>query len=192
MTQGSFVYPEYYMEFKFAQEEAMKRAREVIDAVFTEFEQRFGRRYEKVSAFMAEDADVLLLTMGSMSGTAREAVRRMRERGKKVGLLKLTVLRPFPFDEIRKKSKNAQVLAVVDRNVSLGFGGAVFGEVATALINEPQRPKLLNFIVGLGGRDVVLEDFYQMVEKAEMVLEGKEVERVNWVNVDAEAVRGGG
>jgi len=183
MTFGSFGTPAHYTEFKYQQWKAMKNAEKVIDEVFSEFHGKFGRKYEKVSEYRTDDADIIFLTMGSMSGTARAAVDSLREKGIKVGTAKITVFRPFPFDRIKALSKKAKVLAVVDRNISFGFGGAVFAEVSGALVNEKEKPLIMDFILGLGGRDVTQDDFFTMADKAKKAMETGNAEMVTWINL---------
>jgi len=185
MTLGSFGTPDFYMEFKLAQELALQSAAPVIDEAFAGFKQMTGREYAKVVPFMCDDAEIIILTMGSMSGTAREAVRKMRAEGKKVGLLKLTVYRPFPFEEIYKVTKDARALAVAERDVSPGFGGAVFSEVSGLYVNRDGGPMILDYIVGLGGRDVVPGDFETIVARSENALaDGGPEHMVKWINVN--------
>lgn len=187
ITQGSFGTPEYFMEFKYSQQKAMERAKEVIDEVFREFEEKFGRKYGKIEPYRTEGADVILVTLGSMSGTGKEVVDQLREEGAKVGLIKVTVFRPFPAEELREAVRGAKVVAVIDRDISLGFSGAVFANVSASLINEEKRPLLANFIVGLGGRDVRPEDFREIVDKSFRILEAGRVEKpVEWINVSGE------
>jgi len=183
-TFGAFVFPEHYIEFRYSQSIAMENAKKVIDESFKEFEAKFGRRYEKVSKFMVDDADVVLLTMGSMTGTARESVRRMRAKGIKVGLIKITVFRPFPKEELINILKNVKLLAVVDRNISVGFAGSIYSEISTIMYNEKKRPKIIDFIIGLGGRDIKVENYEEIVNLAQ----SNKVEDVNWINVDKDAV----
>ncbi len=187
-TFGAFVFPEHYMEFRLSQFVAMEHAKKVIDEVFDQFYKKFKRKYEKVQGFMHEDADVLIITMGSMTGTARETVRKLREKGEKVGLLKITVFRPFPKEEIVSLTKNAKMLAVVDRNISVGFAGAIFTEIAATFANIDKRPKMMNFILGLGGRDIRIEDFIEIYEKAKRGINEK-FQEINWINVDFDAVK---
>ncbi len=186
-TLGAFGFPEHYMEFRYGQWIAMNRAKEVIDEVFKEFEERFGRKYSKVSGEFVEDADIILVTMGSMTSTTREFVRRMREKGKKVGMVKITTFRPFPKEELKEILKDAKVVAVMERNVSLGFGGAVYGELTSAF-SSTNGPRFLDFIIGLGGRDITFKSLESVLSVAEDALAGKEVEEVNWVDVNKEAV----
>ncbi len=187
MTFGSFSTPAYYMEFKFVQTKAMEESEKVIDEVFADFKKEFGREYIKIVGYKTEDAEIILLTLGSMSGTARAAVDKMRKEGKKVGCAKMTVFRPFPRKELLDMTANVKVLAVVDRDISPGFGGAIFGEAAAQYVNEPTKPMLMNFIVGLGGRDITIPDFEAMVKKAKKALEdGKPKKMVEWININEE------
>lgn len=186
-TFGSFGSPSHYMEFKYAQYLAMKNASKVIDEVFNEFEEKFGRKYSKISEEMTDDADIILITLGSCTGTAREFIKRKREEGKKVGLLKITVFRPFPKEEIRKALEGKKVVAVIDRNISFGFGGAVYAEIAASMNKVKEKPKIVDFIVGLGGRDITFDTFEEVLSIAEKAM-NEEVDEINWIDVDKEAV----
>lgn len=188
MTFGSFGTPDYYPEFRYAQELAMARAEKVIDEVFSEFEKRFGRRYSKLVAYKTEDAELIFITMGSMSGTARVAVDELREKGIKAGLIKLTVFRPFPKKELLESASHAKAILMVDRSFSPGFGGPVYGEVAASFVNEKEKPLLLNYIVGLGGRDVTRPDFFTMAELARKALDTGKYTIPEWINIRKEAV----
>ena len=186
-TFGPFASPRHYMEFKYAQQFAMERAKHVIDEVFKEFEEKFGRKYKKINEEYTEDADIIFITMGSCTGTAREFIKMERKKGKKIGLIKITVFRPFPKEEIRKALEGKKIVAVVDRNISLGFGGAVYGEITSCMFNVKEKPKIIDFIVGLGGRDITFDTFNKILEIAEKALY-EEVNEVNWIEVDKEAV----
>lgn len=192
MTFGAFGTPAHYPEFRYQQWDAMWKATEVIDEVFAEFEKKFGRKYEKVSEYMTDDADIILVTMGSTSGTARAAVRRLRERGIKVGTAKITVFRPFPFEHIKRLAAKAKVLAVFDRAVSQGSSGPLFADISGALINEKERPILLNFIIGLGGRDITFSDFDDIVDVSMKAMEkGEAGWPIHWVNLRTDLLGGG-
>ncbi len=192
MTFGSFGTPAHYMEFKYQQWEAMKSARKVIDEVFADFERKFGRKYEKVSEYRTDDAEIIFITMGSVSGTARAAVDRLRERGIKAGAAKIVVFRPFPLERIKDIAKKAEVLAVLDRAVSFGISGPVFTDIAGALTNEEEKPMLLDFIIGLGGRDITFRDFFEMAEIAKKTMKaGKVDDPVHWINLRKELLEGG-
>jgi len=167
VSMGTLGMPEIYAEAQKAKDVAIVNSKKVILEVWKEWEQQFGRKYEPIQAYRTEDADVALLTMGSMGETAEIAVDALRKQGVKAGLLKLKLWRPFPFDELKKAIKGIRVLAVTDRACSFGGpGGPVFSEIRSALYDVPKRPKIVNFIIGLGGRDVQVEDFMDMVRRA--------------------------
>lgn len=187
-TFGAFVFPEHYMEIRYSQFTAMEHAKNVIDDAFNEYEKKFGRKYSKVSGFMVEDAEILFVTMGSMTGTARETVRKLRESGEKVGLVKITVFRPFPKEEIVSMTRNARVVAVVDRNISPGFAGAIFTEIVASYNKEKKKPRIIDFIMGLGGRDVKIESYEKVFEIAKRSERG-DYKEIHWIDVDEEAVR---
>jgi pyruvate ferredoxin oxidoreductase alpha subunit len=169
VTMGALGLPEIFNEVMKAKDTALVNSKKVILEVWKEWEKMFGRKYEPVSSYRAEDARVMLLTMGSMGETAEMAVDELRKKGKSVGLLKLKLWRPFPFAELKKAVKGAKALAVLDRAVSFGGpGGPVGGEVRAALYGEPDRPVVMDYIIGLGGRDMTVEDFVAIAEKASL------------------------
>lgn len=176
VTVGAFATPAIYTEARKAQEEALIATKGTIQKVWDEFGKKFGRHYTPVDTYKTEDAEILLLTMGSFSQTAEIAIDKMRGEGKRVGLVKLRLWRPFPFEELRAAVGNAQVLVVFDRSLSYGgTGGPVCGEVKAALYGEEKRPRIVSFVGGLGGRDVFPEEFEQMVERGlEMAEKGQE------------------
>ncbi|RLF55385.1 MAG: pyruvate ferredoxin oxidoreductase, partial [Thermoplasmata archaeon] len=130
----------------------------------------------------------IFITIGSISGTAKEFVDRVREEGKKVGAIKITVLRPFPSKEILPLIKNAKIVATLERNISMGYGGAVYADLAGALINEEKKPKLIDFILGLGGRDVTFKDMGEILDICEKAMAGEKVERPVWIGVKKELI----
>jgi len=178
VTMGAFGPPAIYTEAKKAQEVAFENTKPVILKGWKEFEEIFKRRYLPVESYRAEDAEVLLLVMGSLSETASLAVDKMRAEGRKVGLVKIRLWRPFPFPEFRHAVRNAKVLVVLDRCMSFGGPvGPVASEVKAALYNEAKRPKVASLIGGLGGRDVTPADFEYMVKRGlEMAEKGSEAE----------------
>jgi pyruvate ferredoxin oxidoreductase alpha subunit len=173
ITMGAYAMPEIFTEIKKSQDEALKNSMPYIMKGWKEWGDLTGRYYYPVETYMTEDADILILTMGSVGETAGESVDLMRKEGKSVGLVKLRLWRPFPFEAFRDAVRNAKVIVVVDRAISYGGpGGPVSSEIRAALYDEPQRPAILNFIAGLGGRDVSPRDFMAMIQKAEE-LKGK-------------------
>ena len=166
VSMGGFAPPIVYSEAKWAQEVNLKAAKEIILQCWDEFGSRFHRYYHPVECYHCEGADVLLLTMGSFSETAMVAIDKMRKEGRSVGLLKLRLWRPFPFDEIRQAVKNAEVLIILDRAISFGGpGGVVCSEIRSALYNEEKKPKVISFVGGLGGRDITVAGFGEIVNK---------------------------
>jgi len=168
VTMGAIVLPSCYTETKKAQDEAVKASMPTILKVWQEWGDLTGRYYHPIEEYRTEGAEVLLVTMGGIGETAMWAVDQMREKGRPVGLLKIRLWRPFPFEEFRKAVSKAKILVVVDRAVSYGGpGGPVASELRSALYNEPERPRVVNYIAGLASRDVAPFDFIAMVDKAE-------------------------
>ena len=167
VSMGTLGMPEIYAEAQKSKDVALVNSIKVIREVWKEWEAQFGRKYEPIQSYRTEDADVALVTMGSMGETAEIAVDELRKQGFKAGLLKIKLWRPFPFDDLKKAVKGIRVLAVTDRAVSFGGpGGPVFSEIRSALYDVPKRPKIVNYIIGLGGRDVQMENFMDMVRGA--------------------------
>lgn len=180
VTMGAWTLPKYYAIFKKQQEQAMQDARIVVARANEEFRNRFGRSYGDgfVERYFAEDADVVLVTLGSMTGVAREVVDEYRRKGEAVGLVKIRTFRPFPIDKIRESLKHAKVAAVVSRDISLGaFGGAALAEVRSALYDLEERPRVAGFVMGLGGEDISTEKMRRVADKALTIAERKVVER---------------
>ncbi len=166
VTMGDFGPPFIYTEVKWAQEVNLRKSMETILKCWGEFDRIFKRCYHPVECYRSEDAEVLLLTMGSFSETAMTAIDRMRGEGKNIGLIRLRLWRPFPFDEIRNAVKDAEVLIVLDRALSFGGpGGPVSSEIRSALYNEDRRPKIVSFVGGLGGRDITVSGFQEMINR---------------------------
>lgn len=163
---GLFASPDYYMEFRYAIDQAMNRARAVIPEAGKVFSEMFGRDYSGlVEEYRLDDADCAIVAMGSICGTVKDAIDDMRNDGKKVGLLKLRAFRPFPVNEVQKALKGVSTVAVLDKNISLGSKGAVALEVRDALYGT-QIP-VHDFIIALGGRDVRKKDIAAVVAHAE-------------------------
>ena len=169
VTMG-VVGPSYiYTESKRAQVENLDAARAVIDEVWLQFAKQFGRQYHAVEVYPTQAAKkpkTLLMTMGSYSETAMEAVDKMRREGKDVGLIRLRLWRPFPFEDLRRAVEGADVLVILDRAISFGGpGGPVASEVKSALYGQARKPKIASFVGGLGGRDITVAGFESIVEQ---------------------------
>ena len=154
-----------------AHQEAMMRAKKVIREVNEEYGKLFGRSYGDglVEEYRAEDADAVIVAMGTLASTARVAVDNLRKQGKKIGLVKLKSYRPFPDEDFRDIGKRVETIGVIDRNISLGENGIAYGSIRSAVYDMKERPKVLGFYAGLAGREVRVRD----IEKAaEMTLKG--------------------
>ncbi|GAH16681.1 unnamed protein product, partial [marine sediment metagenome] len=166
VAMGDFGPPIIYTEAKWAQEVHLRSVKPVILEIWKEFGKIFQRHYLPVEKYHSDGARVILLTMGSFSETASVAIDKMRAEGQNVGLVKLRLWRPFPFEEIRQALKDAEVLVVLDRALSFGGpGGPVCSEIKAALYNEPKKPKIVSFVGGLGGRDIKVSGFEDMINK---------------------------
>ncbi|MEF3169384.1 MAG: pyruvate ferredoxin oxidoreductase [Deltaproteobacteria bacterium] len=167
VTMGPVGIPEVYTEAKMAHNEAIKASKRVILQGWKEFAEIFGREYNPVETYRSEDAEVLLVTMGSISETAMTAVDAMRDKGTSVGLVRIRLWRPFPGPEFRKAAGKASVLAVIDRCLPPGaVCGPVGAELRSIFYKMPGAPKIFSFVAGLGGRDVTVELFEEIVDKA--------------------------
>jgi len=166
VAMGDFGPPVIYTEAKWAQEVNIEASKEVIKECWGEFGKTFGRQYCPVEKYHSDGARVLLLTMGCFSETAMVAVDRMRAEGKDFGLIRLRLWRPFPYEELRQAVKDADVLIVLDRAISFGGpGGAVCSEIKSALYNQDRKPKVVSFIGGLGGRDITVSGFEDILKR---------------------------
>ncbi|NLV92367.1 MAG: pyruvate ferredoxin oxidoreductase [Firmicutes bacterium] len=157
-TWGPLDLQDFYFEHKRQQAEAVKIARNVIAEVAKEYADLSGRHYGFLEEYRMEDAEVAILVIGSTAGTAKYVVNQLREQGVKAGVIKLRVFRPFPVQELTNAVANLKALAVMDRAESFsGQGGPLFTEARAALYAAPHRPLMLNYIYGLGGRDITPE-----------------------------------
>jgi pyruvate ferredoxin oxidoreductase alpha subunit len=167
MSMGCFNMPEIYAETLKAKDMALINSKKTIIKIWNEWEKQFGRAYHPVETYKAKGAETMILTMGSMGETASVAVDALQKVGKKVGLVKLRLWRPFPLEELRAAIKGCKTLIVMDRAVSFGgAGGPMATEIKSLMFHDKDRPRIVDFIMGLGGRDVTVEDFIAMVEKA--------------------------
>jgi pyruvate/2-oxoacid:ferredoxin oxidoreductase alpha subunit len=148
---------ELYRKYKHMAQVSMDSVKEVADRVDQEFKREFGRGYGIVEAIKVDDADVVLVTAGSITSTARIALNVLREQGHKVGLFKIRLFRPFPVEAIQKALRGKKKIAVIDRNISLGGGGIFCQELRGALVHSPDHPLTYSFIAGIGGTDVTPE-----------------------------------
>lgn len=176
LAVGPYGTSPYYMEARVAQAEAMKNAKRAILDVAADFEKTFGRKYGLFEAYCMEDAEVAIVLMGSSAGTAKAAVAELRDKGIKAGLVKIRVFRPFPGEELAEVLQNCKAVAVLDK--SEGFsacGGPLFAETASACINLSQRPKMVDIVYGLGGRDFTVDQTKRVFARLEKIISTGEV-----------------
>lgn len=177
---GNLASPDTYFELRFMIQKAMEEARDVVKKVDKEFEEHFGRGYGVVKPYRCDDADIILVTSGTIASTARVVVDEMRDEGFKIGSLKIRLFRPFPFEEVYEVLSKAKRVAVIDRNISFGHHGIFFQEVKSALYGRTDVP-VIGYITGIGGRDVTPAVIREIAEKA---INDKNPEReINWIDV---------
>jgi pyruvate ferredoxin oxidoreductase alpha subunit len=163
---GLLFEPAYYMETRYSIEEAMARALQLLPAAEADFQRIFGRALtSRVEAYRCDDAETILVALGSLVGNMKDFVDERRERGEKLGVLKIVSYRPFPREDIYRVLRRAKQVAVLEKAVSLGSEGPLVSEIRSVLYEKPERPKVSGFVVGLGGRDIRLSTLDEVMEK---------------------------
>jgi pyruvate ferredoxin oxidoreductase alpha subunit len=166
VAMGDFAPPVIFTEAKWAHEMALRDSRKVIQETWDEFNKTFGRQYHPVEKHYSDGAKVLIMNMGSSGETASVAIDEMRAEGMDVGQIRLRLWRPFPFEELREAAQDADILIVIDRSLSFGGpGGPVASEVKAAFYNQMKKPKIVSYVISLGGRDTTVADFKEIVKK---------------------------
>jgi pyruvate ferredoxin oxidoreductase alpha subunit len=172
VAMGGFAAPAIYMEAKWAQQINLTNSKKVILQAWDEFEKIFGRKYKPVEKYHSDGAKVILMTMGAQGETASVSVDELRDEGMNVGQIRLRLWRPFPFDELKEAVKDADILIVLDRAMSYGGpAGPVASEVKAALYNLPKKPKVVSYIISLGGRDTTVAGYKDIVKKGIAIAE---------------------
>ncbi len=182
---GPYSVSNYAMEAKKNQEIALENSKEVILEIAKKFAAISGKEYSLFEEYRTEDADYVMLIIGSAAGTAKQAVDELREQGKKVGVLKLRVFRPFPAEEIAQALRNCKAVAIMDRCESYnGNGGPLGSEVTAALFRGKIMIETVNYIYGLAGRDFTVSDVSHVFSELEDLIEhGKEVEQYQYIRL---------
>ncbi|MCD6472319.1 pyruvate ferredoxin oxidoreductase [Candidatus Aerophobetes bacterium] len=179
ITYGPLDLFDYYFEHKRQQIEAMEKVPQVIQRVGEEFEKLSGRTYSLMEEYKTEDADFILVAAGSTAGTVKTAIEELREEGIKAGLLKIRVFRPFPVAKICQVLKKAKAVAVLDRSASFGAqGGPIFLEVRSALFGEERKLPVINYIYGLGGRDISIEQIKGVYRNLQKIADTGKVKKL--------------
>jgi pyruvate ferredoxin oxidoreductase alpha subunit len=179
---------DWLMEIRRQTAAAMERSPQVIREAYKDFEKIFGRSYGNpfFEEYMTDDADVVLVGMGTLSNPVRVAIREMRKEGKKVGFVRMRWFRPFASEELAKTLARFRGVGIIDRDFSLGApysSGVLATEVRAALYPLAKRPALLAFICGLGGREVTLPDVRKMTEKVYEAAAGKPQPSTQWIGL---------
>lgn len=159
ITLGSMAGPDAYMEIRVLLHQSMERAADTIESQAERFESAFGRRQGGLlDVYRAKDADVLLVSMGSLLGTMKDVVDELRDEGHSVGIVKVRSVRPFPRTQLHDALSGAQVVGVIEKDISLGLEGILCSELRSAFCGATTTPNISSFVVGLGGRDVTKDD----------------------------------
>ncbi len=172
LTFGAFADPEIYTEFRYLQQKAMDNALPKIEEAANDFHKVFGRYYGGlVDEYETEDAEIILMAMGSVVGTIKDTIDGLRAKGVKVGLLKVRSFRPFPVEAIHNAIKNAKVVVAIDKNISLGLNeGALFTETKASLYNTNIDMPVIGRMIGHGGRDIPVSTIEKIVDEAANVM----------------------
>ena len=172
MAVGPYAITDYYMEAKRNQAEGMKNAVSVVKEVAAEFAKLSGREYGLFEEYCMEDADRAVVMIGSAAGTTKDAIDALRAKGEKVGLIKIRLYRPFPADEIAESLKNVKAVAIMDRAEGYSnHGGPLGADVMSAMFRARSNAFAVNYVYGLGGRDVRVEDMEKVFESLQKVID---------------------
>jgi pyruvate ferredoxin oxidoreductase alpha subunit len=178
LSFGSLDLQDYYFEHKRSQIEAMNTCLPIIEKAHKAFADKFGRYYPIVDEYKMDDAEVAILCLGSTGGTAKVAVERMRAQGKKVGVIRPRVYRPFPKDQLLKALAKVKAVAILDRAETMsGQGGHLYGEVRAILYDAKFHPFLKNYVYGLGGRDISIEELESIYDEMFAVQKSGKVDK---------------
>jgi pyruvate ferredoxin oxidoreductase alpha subunit len=194
LTYGSYAEDDVLMEMKYSIHEAMIRAKARIKEIMDEYGEVTGRHYAGlIEAYRTEGAEVVLVGMGSVMGTAKDAVDEMREQGIPVGLIKVRCYRPFPYEDIIAATGDANVVSVMDMNFSMGSGGAMGLDLKAKFCNVKDGPVVLDFVAGLAGREVNKQTIWQIVEKSrKMAATDHSQWESDWVDLNKQILPTGG
>jgi pyruvate/2-oxoacid:ferredoxin oxidoreductase alpha subunit len=180
---GGITMSNAYMEFRWQVQRDMEKAKGIITEVHKEFEDAFGRSYSQVEEYKTENADIVIVMSGTVASTGRDAIDALRDRGEKVGMIKMKTLRPFPREDVIAAMKGKKKVAIIDRNFSPGSTGVWAEEIRNALYELPEneRPLIYGYVAGLGGRDISTKTIEQVYHDTK---ESKKPDDVDiWIGV---------
>lgn len=177
-----------YSEYQYKKHSALKNAIKVIDVAQEEFAKVTGRQYSSVESYLCDDAEIVLIGMGSIMSSAKWVTNILREQGEKIGIVSVRLFRPFPEKAVLDATRSAKVLAVMEKNIGLGTSGMMFPDIARTFCNDDVRPKMLNFIVGLGGRNVSPQTIERCCSISRDALKVGVAEQVFWPDTELEGL----
>jgi len=183
---NQLVTPAAYMEMRYNTQLAMEEAQRRLVQIEKEFETIFNRTHGLVEAVHCEDAEIIMVTTGTVTGTCRQVLADLRSQGEKVGLFKLKLFRPFPADLICRHLKSTPKIAVIDRNISFGAGGIFAQEIRAALCNQEPHPKVFGYVAGLGGRDITPDTLVEIYNHTKN--HSAPAEETIWIGLNQETV----
>jgi pyruvate ferredoxin oxidoreductase alpha subunit len=168
LTFGVLAEPDWYTETRYRLQKAIEASTDMIEEVADQFKKTFGR-YQGglVEKYRLDGAETVIVSMGSVVGTIKEVVDDLRDKGKKVGVLKIRAFRPFPKEAIYDALKDIKNVIVIEKAISLGATGILNDEIKAAMYGKPKQPKISGFIAGLGGRDIPKESIVKTIEQGE-------------------------
>ena len=172
---GEVLFPEWYPDYEYKKHMALADSLDVMKRVFADFGDRFGRRYAPVEEWETEGAEMVLIGIGSMMATARHTAAALREQGMSVGVASIRSFRPFPEEELAHAVRDAKVVLVLDRDIGYGTSGMVYQDVTRTFYHRENRPELLNFIIGLGGKDITPKTIERCIELGKDGFKGQAV-----------------
>ena len=168
LTMGAFTEPDKYMETRYMIQRTMEAAISIVEEIAGDFNKSFGRRSGGLfEEYRMDDATTVVVMLGSMAGTAKEVVDELRDQGQKVGLLRLITYRPFPKEALYQALSSAQDIVVIEKAVSLGSSGPLALELRSVFHGRPVSPRISGFVIGLGGRDITMEDIRNTISRAQ-------------------------
>ena len=181
MSYSMIATPENFLEFRYKVQKAMEQVPEIAKKVEDEFKARFGRDYGAVERYGKEEAEILLMTSGTVTSTSRFVIQKLIQKGVGIAGLKIKRFRPFPTGEIYNEIKGAKKLAIIDRNFSAGVGGIFAQELRASLYSREEKPQVFGFISGLGGRDITPELIEEAIQYA--VEHSRPEEEILWLGL---------
>jgi pyruvate ferredoxin oxidoreductase alpha subunit len=186
-TLGSIDLQDYYFEHRYKLAQAMRDSKDIVLSVAKDFEKTFGRKYDMYEKFMLDDAEIAIVVIGSTAGTSKVVVKELREKGIKAGLLKIRVYRPFPAEQIAKDLSHVKAVAVLDRADSCsGAFAPLYSDVVSSLYaSGVTNPKVVNYVYGLGGREINTKHITDVYETLSRIVAGTEKpsNQIEYINV---------